>query len=176
MGSEAEPRVIPPRYDLRSAYVYSRSVTWRVVIVVAACGGAAEVPAMPSNQGAASVSTVPDLAKLRSLLAPHDRDAFTKDAIENRACPANTLGNYIELLYREGTTGPDHHELVGGCGPFPAHPSMIDPPSDAAYWYCRIDSHVVGSDGEPWHYELRIRVRKRDLDLDFATMSCPGTP
>ena len=143
-------------------------MTWRVVVVVAACGGAAEVPVMPSNQAATSTPAVPDLAKLRGLLAPHDRDAFTEDAIENRACQKGTLGDYIALLDREGKT-------TGGCGPFPTQHSAIDPPVDPAYWYCRIES-TSNDGGEPWHYELRIRVRKSDLDLDFATMTCPGTP
>lgn len=130
------------------------------------------MPATPSNQSSASVHLVPDLAKLRVLLEPHGRDTFTGQ----NACPTGTLGSYLEMLYTNGTPNGDgeQHELTGGCGPFPQYAAVIDPPADAAYWYCRIESSVRGA--EPWHYELRIRVRKSDLDLDFATMTCPGSP
>ena len=62
-------------------------------------------------------------------------------------------------------------------GAFPAELAPIDPPSDPAFWYCRIDSYTVDPEGEsPWHYELRLRIRKADSGVDLATLGCPRTP
>lgn len=128
---------------------------------------------MPSNRGAPVIAP-PNLTELRSLVEARDRDMFSPAAIAARGCPANlTVGQYVASLVANGTRGPDPHELSGGCGPFPEHPIPIDPPRDDVYWYCRIDSHVDGAE-DPWHYELRVRVRKRDRVLDLATASCPG--
>lgn len=169
--------MIPLRYDVRSAYVYSRCVTWRVVLVWSTVACSAEVPpeaaAMPSNR-VARVVAPPNLTELRSLLDARARDRFSPAAIAAHGCPGNlTVGQYVASLVANGTRGPDRHELTGGCGPFPEYPIPIDPPRDDAYWYCRIDSHAYGAE-DPWHYELRVRVRKRDRVLDLATASCPG--
>jgi hypothetical protein len=120
----------------------------------------------------AAPAAAPDLASLRTLLRPHDADRFDEIASRERGCPADqTVAEYIATLEQNA----DRHTLTGGCGAFPAHPAFIDPEADAAFWYCRIDGYSIDA-GEPWHYELRIRLRKADQAPDFTTVACPGTP
>jgi len=77
------------------------------------------------------------------------------------------------MLERNSATGKTHG-FTGRCGEFPAQPSPVDPPADAAYWYCAIDAYTT--DAEPWNYELRLRIRRRDAAVDLATFGCPGSP
>jgi hypothetical protein len=148
-----------------------------LLVLLAACGGSSPTP--PSNHGGAA-PTVPDFAGVRAAVAPHAQHVFDAGAL-GRGCPADqTLGEYVAMLVTNGTGAADSkdtHRLTGGCGAFPAELAPIDPPSDAAYWYCRIDSYTVDPEGEsPWHYELRLRIRKADSGVDLATLGCPGTP
>jgi len=149
----------------------------RALLVLAACGGGTTT-APPSNTGG-STPAIPDLAGVQNAVAAHAAHRLTND----RGCSAEqTLGDYVAMLVTNGTGepgSPDTHRLTGGCAEFPAADALapIDPPSDPAYWYCRIDSYTVDAAGEsPWHYELRLRIRKADGAVDLATLSCPGTP
>lgn len=139
---------------------------------VAGCGGAAEVPATPTNRLTAGPTAAPDLASLRALVRPHAEQPFDATATDERGCPADqTVGAYVAMLERNAAGGT----FTGGCGPFPARRAPIDPPVDPEYWYCRIDAFTAEG-GEPWHYELRIRVRRSDREPDWKTVACPGTP
>jgi hypothetical protein len=130
------------------------------------------VPATPSNQVRTGPSAAPDLASLRAILRPHAEDEFDENATNERGCPVDQrLGAYVAMLERNAAGGA----FTGGCGAFPARPAPIDPPADPAYWFCRIDGST-NEGGEPWHYELRIRLRKADRAPDFTTVACPGTP
>lgn len=153
-------------------------VVW--LAFLAACGGgSAPPPPSPSNTGGSS-EVAPDLAGLRGLLVPVERLPFDA-AARLRGCPDETLGAYLALLVREGTDagGADEpHHLTGGCGAFPPEAKRIplDPPEDAAYWYCVLDAYRSDPAGEsPWHYELRVRVRRSDRAPDLATIACPGS-
>jgi hypothetical protein len=129
------------------------------------------VPAAPSNRIAEGAGRAPDLASLQALLRPHADEHFDEHATTDRGCPvADTVGAYLAMLHRNAAGG----SFTGGCGAFPATPVPIDPPADPEYWYCRIDASIT--EGEPWHYELRLRVRKSDREPDFKTVACPGTP
>ena len=156
-----------------------------LLAIVVACRGAAPAeppPRPPPGAPAAAAPAPPDLARLRALLAPHAARGFDAGA-RDRGCPADqTLGAYVAMLVAYGTgTDPDAspddtHRLVGGCGGFPAAPIPIDPPADPGYWFCTIDSSTVDAAGEsPWHYELRLRVRRADGAPDLTTLACPGT-
>jgi len=150
-----------------------------VLVLVAACGSGTPSPP-PGNTGGSSMPAVPDLAAVRTALAPH-ADHLFDDAAIARGCPGDqSLGDYVAALVKYGTGepgSPDTHRLTGGCGAFPAQLAPIDPPRDPAYWYCRIDSFTVDPAGEsPWHYELRLRIRQTDRSVDLATFGCPGTP
>lgn len=152
-----------------------RPLNAALLIVFAACGGSSAPP--PSNTGA---PTVPDLAGVRAAVEPHAQHRYDAKAL-TRGCPADqSLGDYVALLVTNGTGEPgskDTHRLTGGCGEFPAQLAPIDPPSDPAFWYCRIDSYTSDPEGEsPWHYELRLRIKKTDGGVDLATLGCPGTP
>jgi len=129
------------------------------------------VPAAPSNRIVAGAGGAPDLASLRGLLRRHADDRFDENATNERGCSVeDTIGTYLAMLERNASGG----SFTGGCGPFPARPAPIDPPAAPEYWYCRIDASIT--DGEPWHYELRLRVRKSDREPDVKTIACPGTP
>ena len=135
-------------------------------------------PLPPSAPGA------PDLRKLLVRLRPYAARRFDA-AAQERGCPADqTLGQYLDLLTREGSppggSPPgDLRRLSGTCIDFPP-PSQriqIDPPADPAHWFCLIESFASDVQGEsPWHYELRLRVRRPDGALDLAHLACPGTP
>jgi hypothetical protein len=125
-------------------------------------------------------STAPDLDKLLEIIAPHGAQSFDA-AAHARGCPEDQpLGEYVALLVtlgRHGDAPGDIHSLEGGCGAFPAAPAPIDPPPDPAYWYCTIDARVSDPAGEsPWHYALRLRIRKEGSVPDLDTLACPGTP
>jgi len=148
------------------------------------CGRAAPSPggtAVGNAGGAGAVASPPDLRELRALLAPHAAARFTASAVE-RGCPAeSSVGEYIAMLITNGEGGEpgDVHRLTGGCGEFPAAAAIapVDPPADPAYWYCRIDAFTSDPAGEsPWHYELRVRVRRADRAVDPVELGCPGTP
>jgi hypothetical protein len=149
----------------------------------AALATAASPSTLPSEAPRVDPSA-PDLAKLRSLLRPHASHAFDA-AARGRGCPADrTLGGYIDDLVKHGTHGDpgDTVRLTGGCTEFRSGPGSpprvpIDPPASAEHWSCRIDAYASDAKGEsPWHYELRLRVRKRDLAPDLVTLACPGAP
>ena len=147
-----------------------------VMVVFAGCGGGAP-SMMPSNRVPATASATPDLAALRTLL--HARADFAFDAAANRrGCPTDqTFGAYLAMLEKTGSPAPDGdtHSLSGGCGPFPEPASQLDPPSDPAYWFCKVEAHSNTPDADsPWHYWLEVRVRKIDRVIDVATLSCPG--
>jgi len=150
------------------------------LLVFAACG--ASSPSTPSNTGGAA-PTKPDLAGVRAAVATHAQHRFDATAMTDRGCPADqSLGEYVAMLVKNGTGEPeskDTHRLTGGCDEFPSADALapIDPPRDTTYWYCRIDSYTVDPEGEsPWHYELRLRIRKADGAVDLSTLSCPGAP
>ena len=150
-----------------------------LVVVLIACGGTNPTP--PSNRGGSTPpAAAPDLAAVRKAVDPHGHVRFTPASVERGCPPDQSLGEYIALLVTNGTGEPgskDTHRLTGGCGAFPAQLAPIDPPSDPAFWYCRIDSYTSDPEGEsPWHYELRLRIRKTDGSVDLATLGCPGTP
>ena len=148
-----------------------------LVVAISACGSASTPP--PSN-GGGKPPTVPDLAGVRAAVAPHAEHRFDAAATERGCPPDQTLGEYVALLVTNGTGEPgskDTHRLTGGCGAFPVELAPIDPPSDPAFWYCRLDSYTSDPEGEsPWHYELRLRIRTTDGSVDLATLGCPGTP
>jgi hypothetical protein len=128
----------------------------------------------------ASPTTAPNLAALRRLLAPHASVAFDARAQEH-GCPADqTLGAYLAMLAEngEGAGEPgDVHTFTGGCADAPTSDEQmpLNPPVDPAYWFCRIDAYTRDAAGEsPWHYELRLRVRKVDALPDLTTLACPG--
>lgn len=154
----------------------------RLLVVLAACGNPA--PSTPTRTGGSPPPTpAPDLDGVRAAVAPHTLYRFDDASINTRGCPPDqTLGEYVAMLVTNGTGEPgskDTHRLTGGCQEFPSADTLapIDPPSDPAYWYCKIDSYTVDPEGEsPWHYELRLRIRKADGAADLATLSCPGTP
>ena len=147
-----------------------------VVVVVVGCGGST-APVAQNTTIAAAGPAKPDLSALREMLAPHADHAF--DAAANaRGCPQGTLGPYLASLVENGlgsSGSQDVHRLSGTCGEFPAAPAAVDPPADPAYWYCVIDSYTSDPAGEsPWHYELRLRVRKDTGAPDLTTLGCPG--
>jgi hypothetical protein len=134
----------------------------------------------PAPRPTANAVGAPDLAALRALLAPHADVRF--DASANaRGCPDDqSLGEYVARLVSYGGQGDqpgDTHWLKGGCGAFTAQIGPIDPPASADHWYCTIDAYTSDPTGEsPWHYELRLRVRKSDGAPDLTTLGCPGMP
>jgi hypothetical protein len=142
-----------------------------LIATLGACGASSSA-SPPRGQDHTSVP--PDVAELRSLLrqAP---DAPFDDRARQRGCPSDqSLHGYVAMLETQGSSG-DVHRLGGGCGAFPASPLPIDPPADAAHWFCALDAFSSDSAGDsPWHYELHVRVRKIDRVIDLATLACPG--
>lgn len=151
------------------------------LILVLGCGAPAPTSSPPARREAP-----PDLAELRTLLAAQAQRRFTADDVE-RGCPADqTLGEYLALL--EANTRTDPHDpsaivaLDGGCAPTPPttrHGALdpLWPPEDDASWLCHVDAFASDAAGEsPWHYELRVRVRRDDRGLDPSWLSCPGLP
>lgn len=153
-----------------------------VLAMVAGCGGPPPLPGDAPIRAAeaepAALLVEPDLDGLRLILARHPRFRFD-EAAQERGCPADeTLGQYVERLVTYGSPieDGDLHRLSGGCGPFPKQPGPLDPPADAAYWYCYIEAYTSDPAGaSPWHYELRVRVSKRDRAADLSTITCPGS-
>lgn len=145
------------------------------VVALSACGaGTGSQPPPPAS------SRPPDLGELRALLEPHAGLAFDAEAV-GRGCPGDqALGAYLAMLVKNGGEGDapgDTHRLTGGCGAFPAEPIPIDPPASPAHWYCKVDAYTSDPAGEsPWHYELRLRVRRADRSVDPTTLACPGAP
>jgi len=126
----------------------------------------------------------PNLSTLQRLLTPHAGAKFAANARE-KGCPRDqTLGEYLAMLVQNGSgrasEAPDDlHRLTGGCANASTSNERmpLDPPADPAYWFCRIDAYTSDPEGDsPWHYELRLRVRKSDLAPDLETLACPGTP
>jgi hypothetical protein len=150
-------------------------------VLLAACSSPARAPSTPTNSATGtSPAGPPTLAHLRELLAPHAGLRFDQAAVDDRACSVTpTLGEYVDLLVRYGEHGEspgDKHSLKGGCSDRFEQQRGLDPPSSPEYWMCIIDSYVVDPAGEsPWHYELRLRVRKSDEAVDLTTLACPGT-
>jgi hypothetical protein len=148
------------------------------VLVLAACRSQ---PAPPGTTGDRA-EPAPDLARLREILRPHAGHRFDL-AAQGRGCHGDSsLGEYVELLVKNGGSAEepnDVHRLTGGCGTAPeaGERMPIDPPVDAAYWFCRIDAYTSDPRGEsPWHYELRLRIRRSDGEPDLGHLACPGTP
>lgn len=148
----------------------------------AGCGGSesSPPPANPSSTQESQTSTAPDLAQLRARLVPlHDR-AFTSEERDERGCPSDqTLGEYLALLDRNTEADPDEpdrvNERTGGCD-VPTEDAMWPAP-DPAYWRCTVSAYTRDADGEsPWHYELRVRVRRSDGAIDPSWIACPGMP
>lgn len=143
---------------------------------------AQETDAPPvANQTASGPQTpAPDLAALRRLLAPHHAVAFDARA-QAHGCPADqTLGAYLSMFAENGEAAGEPgevHTYAGGCADAPtsAERMPLNPPADPAYWFCRIDAYTRDAAGEaPWHYELRLRVRRVDAAPDLTTLACPG--
>jgi len=121
----------------------------------------------------------PDLARLRTLLEPLARSQFGKRSADDRGCSiAPTIGEYVGQLVQYGEHGADpgdRHWLRGGCADDYAEATGIDPPASPDYWLCRIEAYASDPTGEsPWHYQLRLRVRKADGVIDIPTLACPG--
>lgn len=134
-------------------------------------------PAVPAPAAGA-----PDLAAVQALLVRHQALRFDA-AAQDRGCPAEqSLGEYVAMLAHNGGQGDapgDVHQLAGTClDRFAEADRMaLDPPADPAYWLCRIDAYTSDPAGEsPWHYELRLRVKRADRTVDLGTLACPGTP
>ena len=164
-----------PRSQAASAKLLAAAAA---LLMLAACPG--ESAHRPPAAGPRAAPELPDLAKLRTLLAPHASLRFDANAQERGCPPDQNLGEYVAMLVHNGADGDepgDIHRLVGGCvaaRDIREH-MAIDPPDDAAYWFCTIDAYTSDQAGDsPWHYELRLRVRKSDLAPDLATMACPG--
>ena len=140
-----------------------------------ACGASEATPEGPT----ASAGAAPSLGELRQLLSPHASHAFDAPSLE-RGCPGDqTLGQYIAMLVENGSASADGdvHRLEGGCEIVAPGASRrpVDPPLDPAFWDCRIEAFASDPAGEsPWHYELRLRVRRADRTVDLAHLSCPG--
>lgn len=110
---------------------------------------------------------------------------FTAEDVE-RGCPASTLGEYLALL--EANTRPDPVDpsaivsLEGGCAegvPTSRHGAFdgLWPAPDEAFWLCHVDAFASDAAGEsPWHYELRVRVRRDERRVDPTWLACPGLP
>jgi len=65
------------------------------LVVLAACGGSSSTP--PNNRGG-TTPTVPDLAGVRTAVAPHAQHRFDAAAVR-RGCPTDqTLGDYVAML------------------------------------------------------------------------------
>lgn len=141
-----------------------------VAVFVGACGSGP----LSARSTPVPAAEPPDVAGLRALLhrapdAPFD--ALARD----RGCPADqSLHAYVAMLETQGSAG-EVHRLGGGCGAFPASPLPIDPPADAAHWFCILDAFTSDRAGDsPWHYELHVRVSVADHAIDLATVACPG--
>lgn len=152
-------------------------VPW--LLLLAACRSQ---PAPPSTTDDPAAVPAPDLARVREILRPHAGHRFDL-AAQERGCPGDaSLGEYVKLLAKYGGSGSepgDVHRLTGGCGEAPEAGERlpIDPPVHAAYWFCRIDAYTSDPQGEsPWHYELRLRIRRSDGEPDLGHLACPGTP
>ena len=155
-----------------------------VLLLLAACSQPAPPAANADRARPAGdqAAPAPDLPRLREILRLHAGHRFDAAARE-RGCPGDSsLGEYVELLIQNGGSAaePDAvHRLTGGCGEAPVEEERlpIDPPVDAAFWFCRIDAYTSDPQGEsPWHYELRLRVRRSDGQPDLGHLTCPGTP
>lgn len=160
----------------------ARHLGWYLVMLLAcACGASEPSASLPPPERATSEVTAPDLAELRQLLSAHEAHAFDAAALD-RGCPADqSLGAYLGMLVENGSPSGDPdgdlHRLEGGCES--VSPGMvrrpIDPPLDPAFWDCRIEAFASDPAGEsPWHYELRMRVRRTDRAVDLEHVSCPG--
>lgn len=155
-----------------------RTATVLCLLLVAACRSQPATSSPDVNEA----KPAPDLERLRELLRPHAAHRFDADA-QGRGCPGDaSLGEYVELLVKNGSSAEepnDVHRLTGGCGEASEEGERIpiDPPVDAAYWFCHIDAYTSDPQGEsPWHYELRLRVRRSDGAPDLGHLACPGTP
>lgn len=144
----------------------------------AGCGG---VRSRPGPENASShVATPPDLAQLRALLEPWHDHVFTSDERDLRGCPLDqTLGAYLALLDENTEPDPEEpgrvNERTGGCD-VPTEDAMWPEP-DPAYWLCTVRAYTRDEAGDsPWHYELRVRVRRSDGAVDPSWIACPGTP
>lgn len=150
-----------------------------VAFVLVGCGSSSTPPAVANMTTASAANAPPDLARLRQLLAPHASSKFGKVSADDRGCSvAPTIGEYVEQLVHYGEQGDapgDTHYLHGGCGDHFAQPTGIDPPASPEYWLCNLEAYSSDPEGEsPWHYELRVRIRKADGALDIPTIACPG--
>lgn len=154
------------------------SATKRLVFLMLAACGTPHTATPPSCAG--RTTTVPNLDRLRALLEPHAATRFDAMA-QQRGCPADqTVGEYIAMLIQNGGSGDqpgETHKIEGGCYMEYNRTTRIDPPRSADYWPCSIEAYTSDPAGEsPWHYELRLRVRKADGTPDLTTFACPGTP
>lgn len=151
------------------------------LLLTLGCGAASEAPtttATAPDEISPAASTGPDLAELRALLVPHTAHPFDS-AAQARGCPSDaSLGQYVELLVSTTTPEPGSSDVVrltGGCAEERPARVPLDPPLDPAYWDCRIDAYASDGAGEsPWHYELRLRVRRADSAVDLDHLACPG--
>jgi hypothetical protein len=144
-----------------------------------ACGGSQGPPPAVANTTAAPSQPAPDLAALRALLEPHAASKFGKLSADDRGCSvAPTIGQYVAQLVKYGEQGAapgDTHWLRGGCADHFEHSTGIDPPASPDYWSCAMEAYTSDPAGdEPWHYELRVRIRKSDRAVDIPTIACPG--
>lgn len=147
------------------------------LLCLAGCG--APTRPVPAD----TTPTAPDQAALRERLRAVGGHRFDQ-AAQGRGCPADqTLTQYIELLERNTAPDPespgDIRRFGGSCGEFPppARRLPLDPAADAAHWFCRLDAFTSDRAGDsPWHYELRLRVRRADGAIDLASFACPGAP
>lgn len=154
----------------------ARSLAPSVLFLVAATGCGAS----PSTPASHASSSPPDLAALRALLAPLADRAFTAEERDERGCPSDqSLGEYLALLDQNTEPDPDEpdrvNERTGGCDITPE--DAMWPEDDPAYWRCTVSAYTSDAAGEsPWHYELRVRVRRSDGTLDPSWIACPGMP
>ncbi|MBN8610992.1 MAG: hypothetical protein J0L92_10435 [Deltaproteobacteria bacterium] len=149
----------------------------------AGCGGADARP--QANQSTTSRGTTlapapPDLAQLRALLEPLHGHTFTNEERDERGCPPDQdLGAYLAMLDQNTAPDPSEpgrvNERTGGCD-VPTEDAMWPEP-DPAYWLCTVSAYTRDAGGEsPWHYELRVRVRRSDGAIDPSWIACPGMP
>ncbi len=159
--------------------VVGLSVAGLALLGSAGCGGSRSSPP-PANPSSPQADTPPDLARLRTMLEPLHGHAFTTEERDARGCPADqTLGEYLALLDQNTEPDPSDpgrvNERTGGCD-VPAGDAMWPAP-DPAYWRCTVSASTRDADGEsPWHYELRVRVRRSDGAIDPSWLACPGMP
>lgn len=151
-----------------------RSSLAAMLLVIAGCTR----PMAATTASTASSALAPSSEELRALLSAQRSHRFD-DAARARGCPAEqSLGEYLDLLVRNTTSDEDGgvHRLTMSCGEgAPSRVTPMDPPASDAHWRCVVDAYAVDPEGEsPWHYELRLRVRKSDRRIDLDNLSCPG--